>query len=98
MTPQQPRHAALRKDCGQIAVDLSAYFDGELAGRSKAAVELHLSTCEACRKRLAGMAQIHHALNTLADPTSQRRGSVLELLKSKLDQAEPADTDSQHMC
>ena len=45
--------AALRRRCEQIAVDLSAYVDGELEGdeftRPRCRVEAHLEVCPDCR-------------------------------------------------
>lgn len=50
-------------DCESFAVDLSAYFDGELDAREAAAVSEHLSGCGACRSKLEKMRLLREALH-----------------------------------
>jgi len=88
MATKAGKHPAGLRACQDLAVDLSAYFDGELAGEEKAALERHLDSCESCRKRLDGMARLRIALTGLTQPGIKRGGSVMDLLKDKL-AAEP---------
>jgi anti-sigma factor RsiW len=69
--------------CERLAVDLSAYFDGELEGKALGVVEQHLSGCAACTEKLEKLKQLRAAMAGLSAPAS-RRGSVLSLLRSEL--------------
>lgn len=71
------------KTCERFAVDLSAYFDGELDGAELVAVEQHLSGCGACTEKLEKLNKLRVAMTGLSLPAS-RRGSVLGLLRSEL--------------
>ncbi|MDD2772069.1 MAG: zf-HC2 domain-containing protein [Elusimicrobiales bacterium] len=42
-------------NCREISLFLSAYLDGELAGREQAVVAAHLPACAACRRRLENL-------------------------------------------
>jgi hypothetical protein len=84
MAMKSGNRLAAMKDCQEFAVELSAYFDGELEGDSKAALERHLEHCESCHKRLDGMTRLRVALTALAQPGVKRGGSVMDLLKDKL--------------
>jgi anti-sigma factor RsiW len=89
------RHSAPRaaKSCEQLSTDLSAYFDSELDGADRAAMELHLSECEACGKKLEQMRTLRSAMTRLS-AAMPRGGSVLDLLKAELRKEAPAKTAS----
>lgn len=76
---------AMGQACEKYAVDLSAYFDGELEGEELAELEAHLTECEACRASLEQMGAISSAMHTIASPP-RRRGSILDALREKLDE------------
>lgn len=46
---------------------LSAYLDGELTGETRRAVDLHLSRCEGCKKRLDRIKLSWDLLDTLGE-------------------------------
>ena len=71
-------------NCKDYTVDLSAYFDGELEGKAKDALEAHLNGCEGCRARLDNMSRLRVALSGLSRPGIKRTGSVMDMLKEKL--------------
>ncbi len=75
--------AQAAKTCERFAVDLSAYFDGELDGPELAAVEKHLGGCNACTEKLEKLKKLRAAMSGLSTPAS-RRSSVLNLLRSEL--------------
>jgi anti-sigma factor RsiW len=83
MTMKRSSAQATAKACEQLAVDLSAYFDGELGDAERNAVEQHVSECDACTDKLENLKKLRNAMSNLAIPTS-RRGSVLEMLKAEL--------------
>jgi anti-sigma factor RsiW len=79
----------MSKGCKSFAVDLSAYFDGELEGDSLRHMEAHLADCAGCRDTLKRFSKLRSALHALARPP--RRGSILEDLQSRLaEEDEPA--------
>jgi anti-sigma factor RsiW len=81
--------------CKAYAVQLSAYFDGELEGAELQAVEAHLAGCDGCRNTLQRLGKLRHALHTLARPTGRQSRSILDDLKARLaeeeDDAAPPD-------
>jgi len=79
----------MNKACKPYAVDLSAYFDGELEGDELKAMEAHLSECEGCRNTLARFGKMRSALHELARPPRKRQ-SILEDLKARLAEEEPS--------
>jgi anti-sigma factor RsiW len=79
----------MNKACKPYAVDLSAYFDGELAGEERQAMEAHLADCEGCRDTLARFRKMRTALHELARPPRKRQ-SILADLKARLAEEEPA--------
>ncbi len=83
MTNKRPSAKPAAKTCEQYSVDLSAYFDGELEGVEREAVELHLKTCAACTDKLDNLKRLRSAMSALSTPVP-RRGSVLDLLKAEL--------------
>ena len=79
------------KGCKAYAVDLSAYFDGELEGAARQDMEAHLGACEGCRDTLQRLARLRSALHAMARPTGRRSRSVLEDLKARLAEEEGWD-------
>jgi anti-sigma factor RsiW len=77
------------KGCKAYAVDLSAYFDGELEGAPLQAMETHLAACEGCRDTLQRLARLRSALHAMTRPTGRRGRSVLEDLKARLADEDP---------
>lgn len=82
--------------CEAIAVDLSAYYDGELEGDRTAAVEAHLSDCAACRSQLDKMAKLSNALRAIGNLGAPKRPLIEELLREldKEDRKEENNTSS----
>ena len=68
-------------ECEAIAVDLSAYYDGELEEERTAAVEAHLSDCAACRSQLDKMSKLSNALHAIGNLDAPKRPLVEELLR-----------------
>ncbi|MDH4225279.1 MAG: zf-HC2 domain-containing protein [Deltaproteobacteria bacterium] len=62
--------------CKQYAVDLSAYFDGELDADETRFLEAHLATCTDCRESLAKMDSIRSTLRAMSNPA--KKGLVLK--------------------
>lgn len=58
-------------NCGIIDDLLPLYVDGACSEESKVAIEVHLASCEACRKKLERMQS-----NTVASETSKPTGEV----------------------
>jgi len=83
MTTKRQSAPGAVKSCEPFSADLSAYFDGELDGADGAALELHLSACEACRRKLDQMRSLRSAMTRLAAATP-RGASVLDLLKAEM--------------
>lgn len=82
MTTKRQSAPGAAKSCEPFSADLSAYFDGELDAEERAAMELHLSSCAACRQKLDQMHTLRSAMTRLAAATP-RGGSVLDLLKAE---------------
>ena len=80
----------MSKGCKTYAVDLSAYFDGELEGDAAERVRTHLGGCEDCREALARLGTLRTALHTLSRPSRPGR-SILGDLKAKLAQERNKD-------
>ncbi|MCX5904902.1 MAG: zf-HC2 domain-containing protein [Proteobacteria bacterium] len=47
----------MSRDCNKIQNDLTAYLDGELAGKQSLFVSGHLTTCPSCRQELETLRQ-----------------------------------------
>lgn len=75
----------MSKGCKAYAVELSAYFDGELRGDALARMESHLAACENCRDTLARLRKLRNAMHALSKPP-RRRSSILEDLKARMQQ------------
>lgn len=73
----------MSKGCKTYAVDLSAYFDGELEGEAAERMEKHLGTCEGCREALGRLGKLRSALHSLARPSQPGR-SILSDLKARM--------------
>ncbi|MCZ6554097.1 MAG: zf-HC2 domain-containing protein [SAR324 cluster bacterium] len=91
-------HINRRKNpaCEAIAVDLSAYYDGELEGDRTTAVEAHLSDCAACRSQLDKMAKLSNALRAIGNLGAPKRPLIEELLREldKEDRKQENNTSS----
>jgi hypothetical protein len=65
---------------------MSAYLDGELAGRRRRRMEHHLGECRECPRLVAGLRLVIDALHRLTPPesgdASQITASVLMLLRT----------------
>ena len=83
MTTKRQTAARTAKTCEQLSMELSAYFDGELEAPDRAAIELHVSECEACSRKLEQMRKLRSALSTLSSG-APRTGSVLDMLRAEL--------------
>ncbi|MBI3993613.1 MAG: zf-HC2 domain-containing protein [Candidatus Lambdaproteobacteria bacterium] len=79
----------MKQACAEMAVELSAYFDGELAPDERAAVKAHLDDCPACREALRGMERLHDAFSALsaARPVLSQRKPLFQDIMAKLDEA-----------
>jgi anti-sigma factor RsiW len=88
MTNKRQTASQAAKTCEQLSMELSAYFDGELDGQERAAVELHLSECEICSAKLDQMKKLRRAMTGLS-ATMPRGGSVLDMLKAELRAKQP---------
>jgi anti-sigma factor RsiW len=69
-------------DCQDIAVDLSAFVDGELPAARQAAVETHMAGCAACRARVAELR--HLAAGVAALPKAQPDRQFLAGIRDRL--------------
>lgn len=88
----------MSKGCKSYAVDLSAYFDGELEGDSLERMERHLDGCEGCRDTLERLGKLRSALHSLARPP-RRRNSILDELKARMEEEEdPPKGDDPMPC
>ena len=83
MTTKRQSAARTAKTCEQLSMELSAYFDGELDPADRAAIELHVSECEACSRKLEQMRKLRSALSSLS-AGAPRTGSVLDMLRAEL--------------
>lgn len=79
--------ATMGKGCKAYAVELSAYFDGELEGKALRDIEAHLVGCDSCRHTLDRLTKLRVALHSMARP-NRRRGSILEDLRARLSKEE----------
>jgi anti-sigma factor RsiW len=70
--------------CREYAVDLSAYFDGELDAQASRSMETHLTSCADCRDTLDKFKALRGALTALSRPPGRTR-SVLDELRRKLE-------------
>lgn len=73
--------------CREYAVDLSAYFDGELEEPERAELEAHLADCQGCRHDLEKMGRLRQAMTAMRPPRQQRSGRLLRDLMRSLDEA-----------
>lgn len=55
------------KTCQSIRKKLSAYQDGEVGTAEKDAIEAHLRTCEACRKKHEALMQTYRMFRSLPE-------------------------------
>ncbi|HEY9772261.1 MAG TPA: zf-HC2 domain-containing protein [Planktothrix sp.] len=53
------------EDCNRIQPLLDAYIDGELSAAESQAVDMHLSSCDACKRSLTEIAQVVGSLKQL---------------------------------
>jgi len=73
----------MSKGCKTYAVDLSAYFDGELEGEAAERMKTHLGGCDGCREALDRLGKLRSALHSLARPSQPGR-SILSDLKARM--------------
>lgn len=73
--------------CKRFAVNLSAYFDGELQGDPLTKLKAHLQGCAACQHELETFAKIRKALLYLSGQSGKRQ----TITKGDLDSAESED-------
>src|SRR5579871_4947343 len=59
------------------ALDVKAYFLGELTGAAKDAARLHLDGCAECREEYDQLGAVHSALRALPDEEVPRRISFV---------------------
>ena len=70
-----------KTECYIYAVDLSAYFDGELDGERMREIELHIHDCLGCRDTLAKMRLLSEALRAVSRVKIPGRPLVDKLLR-----------------
>ena len=88
--------APMSDGCKSYAVDLSAYFDGELEGVDAERIRVHLETCAACQDTLLRLRKLRSALHALSKPPRQQR-SILAALKTRMEEMgedEPSGEDA----
>ena len=78
---------AMKQACAEMAVDLSAYFDGELTPDERAGVEAHLDDCVACQEALKAMGRLHDAFAALSGPRpgTSRHKPIFQDIMAKID-------------
>jgi anti-sigma factor RsiW len=76
----------MSKGCPEFAVALSAYFDRELEGQERQAMESHLEQCEPCRISLQKLERIRAAMTQLARRPGGNK-SILDAIRSRLEEA-----------
>jgi len=91
VTGHATRGTEMKQGCKAYAVELSAYFDGELGGAKAERIEAHLADCAGCRDTLERLGKLRNALHALAKPPRRQR-SVLDALQARLAE-EGADHD-----
>lgn len=81
--------SAMKSACPEMAVDLSAYFDGELAANERQRMEAHLEICAPCREALEGMSRLHDAFAALSasHPGGGRRRPLFQEIMARLDES-----------
>lgn len=70
--------------CESMAMELSAFFDNELAAAEATQVKQHLEHCGACRKKLEGMQRLRDGFAHMAEHRVAPRRSVLQGLMKLL--------------
>ncbi|MFZ0088721.1 MAG: zf-HC2 domain-containing protein [Solirubrobacteraceae bacterium] len=65
---------------------VSAYVDGELAGRARRRMEHHLNACDSCRRLLAGLRLTLNALHHLRAPAGPEPLRVAAAVRAQLDE------------
>ena len=87
----QAQGGTMSKGCKDYAVDLSAYFDGELEADEQQRIEAHLAECAGCKDTLQRLRNLRGALNALSRPP-RRRGSLLQDLQARLQEEERSES------
>lgn len=72
----------MEKSCKSYAIDLSAYFDGELNRAEASGLEAHLSTCKTCQASLDKMRRISMAMGHLSQPRVGQNAGLDNLMSS----------------
>ena len=67
--------------CRDFSTDLSAYFDGELEGKSLQLLETHLQDCGGCRGDLEKMGKIRSALFSMTSSPADREPLVHQIME-----------------
>lgn len=69
-------------ECEQFAVDLSAYFDGELPPDEAAAVKAHVDGCARCRADLNKMRGLRAALQRTGAAAAPEKRLIQDLMRT----------------
>jgi anti-sigma factor RsiW len=71
--------------CPLIEAMLSAYLDGELTQQNRQRAEVHVQTCDACRKKLAELQRIRDGIGALPypEPTEEQWSRMMQTTITK---------------
>jgi hypothetical protein len=75
-------------NCAEVEQRLSAYYDGELPGEARQAVDQHLAACESCARQLDRFRELSSLAQSLTEPAAPK-GQWPEL-ERKLDEQQSA--------
>jgi anti-sigma factor RsiW len=64
---------------------MSAYLDGELAGRRGTRMERHLDECKECRRLIGGLRLVLRGLSALPEPEGSRGSQIAAAVRVRLD-------------
>lgn len=75
------------KACEEMALELSAFFDGELTPAEQGRIESHLSGCESCNHVLEDMGRLRSAFQALEPPEGSLRKPIFKEILAKLNES-----------
>jgi anti-sigma factor RsiW len=75
------------KACEEMALELSAYFDGELTPAEHGRIESHLNGCESCNNALEDMGRLRSAFQALESPERSLRKPIFKEILAKLNES-----------
>ena len=73
------------EECRLIEEMLGGYLDGELTQQDRQRVEVHVETCERCRKTLAELEEIREGVGRLQhpEPTAEQWSTMMRITVTK---------------